>query len=502
MSGTPYVLKLHDCENSDRTVYSVETRAGERFDTVRIEPFTPPPATEWLWAGRIALGRVTVIEGAPGSGKSRVAFDLAARVRDGLAWPDGTPALLPAADVLVISRHDEAGPVAAGNKAAGGDACRFHRFDGFRTSCPERDEFGERPVAFPFDLEALQYELENHPTIGVVIIDPLSDFCAAPRLLAETLHELNDLAARSRVVVIVTVPANCRIDARGGIRATSRWPTDAARCVWCLITDPDDPTRRLLVAKRMNFCREPDGMAFRIDERGGVGWEADSRINPHDPLGEISASEQCLVELLSEGPLRASIVFRLGAEQGFKPKDLRSAAKRLAISTKRVGFAGNGHWIWTRQERAVCIVGEDGGAAHSDWDSPASAGGEGLEWGHEPRATPDPHPDPPTSRGSELPCHDVPSLSECNLAAGPEGPACEHPSAECDALADPTEKPASRPVGHVRPLSKRKAKKARRRLARQLAAEIVTASVLPACPRDPRFDSNVIPAENPDVSRA
>ena len=46
---------------------------------------------KWLWAGRIPLGRITLIVGRPGVGKSFLTAELAARVSRGEPWPDGSP---------------------------------------------------------------------------------------------------------------------------------------------------------------------------------------------------------------------------------------------------------------------------------------------------------------------------------------------------------------------------------------------------------------------------
>ncbi len=113
-----------------------------------------------------------------------------------------------------------------------------------------------------------------------------------------------------------------------------------------MLPDPNDPPRRLFVARRTNFCREPDGLAYRLNDRGVV-WEAKSRISPVDPLGQLSASDLCLAELLAEGELPASTVFRLGGELGFSPKQLRAAGERLGVSSTRIGFSGKGHWSWS-----------------------------------------------------------------------------------------------------------------------------------------------------------
>src|SRR5438128_159826 len=49
-----------------------------------------PTATEWLWRDRIPLGELTVIDGDPGTNKSSMLLDLAARVSAGRAMPGET----------------------------------------------------------------------------------------------------------------------------------------------------------------------------------------------------------------------------------------------------------------------------------------------------------------------------------------------------------------------------------------------------------------------------
>src|SRR5829696_10477284 len=48
-----------------------------------------PERIEWLWPGRIPLGKLTVVDGDPGLGKSAMTLDIAARVSAGLELPDG-----------------------------------------------------------------------------------------------------------------------------------------------------------------------------------------------------------------------------------------------------------------------------------------------------------------------------------------------------------------------------------------------------------------------------
>jgi RecA-family ATPase len=48
-----------------------------------------PERVRWLWPGRIPLGKITILDGDPGLGKSLITLDIAARVSCGKLMPDG-----------------------------------------------------------------------------------------------------------------------------------------------------------------------------------------------------------------------------------------------------------------------------------------------------------------------------------------------------------------------------------------------------------------------------
>src|SRR5689334_18388164 len=70
--------------------------------------------SQWLWPGRsalgpgrIAAGKVTLLVGESGLGKSSVAADLAARVSKGSPWPEQDNANTSPGTALVISSAEE-----------------------------------------------------------------------------------------------------------------------------------------------------------------------------------------------------------------------------------------------------------------------------------------------------------------------------------------------------------------------------------------------------------
>jgi len=60
----------------------------------------------WLWDGYLPSGKLTLLAGAGGTGKSTIAFNLAATVTNGSIWPDGTRCHV-AGNVLIWSSEDD-----------------------------------------------------------------------------------------------------------------------------------------------------------------------------------------------------------------------------------------------------------------------------------------------------------------------------------------------------------------------------------------------------------
>jgi RecA-family ATPase len=92
---------------------------------VRVSSVQPQPI-RWLWPGRIARGKVTLVAGDPGLGKSQFTAYLAARVTTGQLWPagEGRP---PKGNVIMLSAEDDiADTIRPRLEAAGADIDRVH----------------------------------------------------------------------------------------------------------------------------------------------------------------------------------------------------------------------------------------------------------------------------------------------------------------------------------------------------------------------------------------
>src|SRR5215831_13080294 len=70
----------------------------------RVNELKPEPLS-WLWQQRLGLGKLAMLDGDPGLGKSLVALDLCARLSTGRPMPDGSPGLGPG-NALVLNAED------------------------------------------------------------------------------------------------------------------------------------------------------------------------------------------------------------------------------------------------------------------------------------------------------------------------------------------------------------------------------------------------------------
>ncbi len=329
---------------------------------LRLADVEPRPVS-WLWPGRIPLGKLTVLDGDPGLGKSTLSLDLAARVSRGACMPDGAPGV--SGGVLLLSAEDAADDTIVPRLiAADAELAWIAQVPAVMGSD------GESPPVLPLDTPALEQAITDLGTqVRLVVIDPLVAFLSEgvnswrDQDVRRALHALARFAEMSGAAVLVIrhltkangTPALYRGGGSIGI-------IGAARAGLLVARDPEDPMRRVLAATKMNLAPEPCSLGFRLEAAGKqhprIVWSGES---PHkadvlvsqpdddDERHEAADLRAFLREFLEVAPRTFREVQRACRDAGFDVHDttLRRARKAAGISARRQGFGPGSHVVWT-----------------------------------------------------------------------------------------------------------------------------------------------------------
>lgn len=327
-----------------------------------------PESVAWLFPGRIALGKLCILEGHPGLGKSTLLTDLAARVTTGRGLP-GDPNMTPSGVLLLNAEEGASDTIRPRLEAAGANCDMVHLLDAVA------DEDGnEHPIVLgdPGDrksIGALEVMIESRG-IKLICVDVLMAFLSSARDsyrdqdIRIALRPLSELAERTGCAIVAVrhlrkSTGGGSIIAGGGSIAIA----GAARSVLLVDRDPADPNRRVLAVVKNNLAPLASSLSFEIDGAengsGRVSWlgESDQTADSLTQARAVDApreedrskGQECaqfLLQLLAEGPLERREVLRAAKADGFPERTIDRAAKALGVTKRRDGFGAAMRSLW------------------------------------------------------------------------------------------------------------------------------------------------------------
>ena len=316
----------------------------------------------WLWPDRIPLGKVTVLDGDPGTGKSTLTLTIAAKVTTSSPFPDGTRPEV--GDTILLSAEDDIGDTIRQRlEAAGADLTRCWVLpDVHPEGAPPRPP--ELPE-LPADLFLLE-DLVKSKAAALVVVDPLMAFLAGQvdahrdQDVRRVLASLGYMAARTGAAVVIV--RHLRKGAGSAIEkgSGSIGIIGAARAGLLVAPDPEDEGRRVLALTKSNLAKMPQALAYRLvdDERyscARVVWDgvtshtATDLLRPPDPDAAPQQAEAVAIlrEILTEQPMLARNVERLAAQAGIAKTTLHRARKSLGVITRREGYGPGSYYVWS-----------------------------------------------------------------------------------------------------------------------------------------------------------
>jgi hypothetical protein len=302
-----------------------------------------PQRVEWLWAARVPRGKVTLLVGDPGAGKSFASIAIAASVTNGTALPGGSKQ--DCQSVLIWNGEDgTADTIRPRAEAVGADLERIFVIEGELTEEGEHKPFGL------LSIDLLAQHVARTAGVGLVIVDPIAALLAGVDAhrdseIRSSLQPLADFAESFGVAVLAIAHLNKREAERALYRVGgSIGFVGLARSVLLAAIDPEDG-RRAIAPLKCNLAAMPAPIEYRIDDEGVFWWRppaddltADRLLRsarPDKDGGALQEAKAFLREVLAEGPRHAVDVEALAEEHQVADATLKRARKALGVLTKK-----------------------------------------------------------------------------------------------------------------------------------------------------------------------
>lgn len=324
---------------------------------LRLDQVIPKPI-EWLWKPWLPVGKLCLIDGDPGQGKSFVTLDLAARLSRGDVFPDGQPGPAQPTPTLFITCEDGVeDTIVPRLEALKADRSLIHCYQG-----PMRDGKSIAIPKLPDDFPQLERQIVKSGA-KLVIIDPLMAFLGA------SINSISDQSVRSMLSPLVVMAERLRItilfvrhlNKTNGKQAVYRGGGSigiiaAMRSGMLIARHPHDRDMRVLAIVKCNLGPEPKSLGFRlvsIDghlDHIGVSWQGPVDLYANDLVGDVKETitpREWLREALATGPRRVLELLSEAKDCGYSESTINRAKAAMGLTAKqRKDKDGTPAWWW------------------------------------------------------------------------------------------------------------------------------------------------------------
>lgn len=317
-------------------------------------------AVNWLWDKRIPFGKISVIAGNPGLGKSQVTAFLAATVSAGLNWPDCKNSIGCKSVVILSSEDDPEDTIKPRMIAAGADPKKCHILKAVLTD--DKHSKAKRGFNLCEDVERLETVLQHIGDVGLIVIDPVSAYMGRTDShnnadVRATLSPLSDLAATYGAAIVLVTHLNKSKDQEPIARVIgSIGLVAAARAGYIVMKDENDSGLRYFLPIKNNLGNDTSGFSYRIDSIdlgndiltskvtfNSVPVEANTILFP-EKKSQTNGAKAFLEELLSNGAMLAKEIFEQAESMDYSKPSIQRAAKALGLKRKKLGMDGGWEW--------------------------------------------------------------------------------------------------------------------------------------------------------------
>lgn len=307
---------------------------------------------DWLLYPFIPFGKVTIVQGDPGEGKTTMVLQIIAKLTKGEAvlpsdsdesdLEEKTMALEPV-NVIYQTAEDGLGDTIKPRLlSAGADCSRVMVIDDNAQALTMMDARLEEAII--------------KTNARLVVLDPIQGFLGT----AVDMHRANEIRPLMKRVAVLAEKYHCAIILIGHMNKNSNGKSSyrglgsidfqaTARSVLIVGRIKDEPEIRVVCHVKSSLAPEGKSIAFRLDKDTGFEWIGEYDISADDLLSgdnrgqKIHAAKEFLKEILASGSVAQT---KVAESRRIKKKTLWNAKKELEIDSVKIG----NQWFWMLPE--------------------------------------------------------------------------------------------------------------------------------------------------------
>ena len=298
-------------------------------------------AISWFWYPFIPYGKVTIIQGDPGEGKTTLVLQIIARLTKGESIID-EDANLPIKVIYQTAEDGLANTIKPRLLAANADCSKVLVIDDKDMPLTMRDERLEQAII--------------ETSAKLVVLDPIQGFLGADvdmhraNEIRPIMKHIAELAEKYKCAVILIGHMNKCSVGKSAYRGLGSIDFQAAaRSVLIVGIIKDEPEVRVVCQTKSSLAPEAKAVAFRLSEENGFEWIGEYDVTADDLLSGTAkgtkkqAAMDFLEKVLADGQMPQSVIMELALKKEIAEKTLRNAKEALGIISKRV----NNQWYWS-----------------------------------------------------------------------------------------------------------------------------------------------------------
>lgn len=306
----------------------------------------PVEEVEWLWYPYIPFGKLTIIHGDGGEGKTTLILQLAALLSRGEKLPCDSTEREPI-KVIYQTAEDGLGDTIKPRLLAGNADCsQIKVIDESEATLTMLDERIEKAIV--------------ETGARALILDPVQAYIGAKvdmnraNEVRAILSQLGRIAGQYRCAIILVGHLNKAQGNKSNYRGLGSIDFQAtARSVLIVGRLKDNPQIRVMVQDKSSLAPEGEPIAFELDKENGFRWLGHYDISADDLLCGIprekksEQAENLILEYLSQGKYPQQALLKKAQAIGISKRVLDEAKKELNVRSLKEGS----QWYWELPEK-------------------------------------------------------------------------------------------------------------------------------------------------------